>query len=139
MCCGGLVNKMGSVNTNSVNGVAELHGKVIDLETQQPLPGASITIVDPSGQYLGDGVAADRSGLWMLASGLFMGNFVMFTNVGYEPVTVAAEDLGVLSVVGLLKKSSVLDPVVVTPDNNKKSKIPWWIIGIIGVTLLYKK
>ena len=84
---------------------AQIGGKVVDSDTKEPLPGATILV-----QGTDDGVVTDFDGNFSIESAT-AGTTIVISYLGYETVEVSAKD-GIL--VQLLQSLNALDEVVVS-------------------------
>jgi len=112
-------------------------GIILDATNNQPLAGASIVIVDRTGNNLGVGIAADSNGQFTLDSPLLdMGYQLLITNVSYQTAIV---DPDVVSKPGytpisLSPDATMLNAVVVTPSKGNWG-LALLIVGIFDVII----
>lgn len=114
----------------------QIRGRVIDVTNLEPLQGASITVVDAAGNYLGAGTATDAAGLFLLTSDKIEGNKILISNVGYSAVlyepSLLTQDLDI----SLSPGASELPEVVVTAS--KKNKWIFPVVVLAGMVYLLK-
>lgn len=100
----------------------KVEGTIYDLSTGDPIPGASVSVVDASGKSTGEGVAADGNGHFLYSGTVLdSAGYLLFTSVGYKsllvPYGIVLEQGGVQ----LEKTAQELPGVVVTPSRKKAS------------------
>ncbi len=110
-----------------------IKAKVIEGMTGDPLPNASVMIVDANGKSLGQGVAAGSDGAFQITSDLLLGNYLVISYAGLESVLVKSDMLNDTDYteIDLLPKG--LPSVVVTPN-----KMHWWWLYLLGGIILYR-
>lgn len=110
-------------------------GQIIDQQTGAPIPGASITLYDRNGIYLGIGIAAGSDGKFTLTSQKAQGATLHISNVGFRPVMIDAALLAVSPprLIELQPEATQLDDVTVTPRKGI-GLIAW---GLIAVSLFF--
>jgi len=111
-------------------------GQIVNDATLEPLPQASIRVVNQQGVYLGDGIAADNEGKFRLDSSIFEGNLLEISYVGFATAYIAPADFLMYNVFGLQTEADVLDPVIVTPQIIKKNAGVLIGAGIVGLAFL---
>lgn len=99
--------------------------------TGDPLPGATITVVDASGKSLGQGVSADPYGKFILTSDSVTGNYLLVTYTGLVPVMIATNLLDNTDYKEIDLYPKDLDAVTVTPP--KGSLL--WLLLIAGAVV----
>lgn len=114
--------------------MATVRAQIIEGLTGDPLPGASIQIVDRDGNSLQQGVMADQYGRFILTSDILMDNFLLVTYTGLVPVIIAASLLNNTDYKEIQLLPADLPEVVVMP--NGKS-IPTWLFFLLGGVGLY--
>lgn len=95
-------------------------GKVVDAETGEPLPGATILLADAS-----SGTSANQAGQFSLGKLLTGKHELIFSYVGYEPVRMEIEIQGNESKherVALAPAGFVVQPVVVPGHRNRHAE-----------------
>jgi hypothetical protein len=105
-----------------------------------PLDSASVTLVNTKGEYLGEGVKADRMGKFAITSTFLRDNYLLVTYAGMEPLMIDPADYTGTEYKEIFLFPSLLDPVIVTPGQNEFSH--WWALVLIaagGVYLANKK
>lgn len=107
-----------------------IRGQVIS-ETGEPLYGASVTLVNAKGDYLGEGVRTDATGKFAITSNFLNGNYVMVTYAGMEPMMLESDTLQATDYTEIILFPKLLEPVVVTPGQNENSW--WWIMPVIAI------
>lgn len=107
-----------------------IRAQVVDQSNGEPLPGATATVVDKDGKYLGQGVAADNDGKFSLTSSILDGEGVkvMITSIDFVPVLVQPAMLTDPSYmkIGLEAKSVDLGAFIFSP--HKGSWWPWMLL-----------
>jgi hypothetical protein len=104
---------------------------VWDSASLEPVPDATVSVVDASGN-LKSAVAADDAGEFIIDSPyLDQGYNLQITSAGYQGVVVAPSLLVKQGGIGL-DRSGALEPAYVV----KKKLSPWWLIGGAGLVLL---
>jgi len=103
-------------------------GKIQDQITGQPLPGASITLINAGGKYV---VRAGSGGIFSF--NLANENKIVFSHVGYDTAEYAPGDLGNYTTVNMVPNYTTLPEIVI--KNAKWDMWPvlgaiflWWII-----------
>jgi hypothetical protein len=114
-----------------------LQGVVYDTTSYQPVPGASLSIVAPSGSPLGGGTSADSGGLFNITSPQFdSGAKLLVSSVGYSSVIA---DPGVIvssGMIGLNPTADTLASATVMAIRPAAKYLPWVIGGGIVVGVL---
>jgi len=115
-----------------------IKGHIVDSTSKQGITRASVTVVDESGAYLGQGVIADDGGNFGLQSNLIDNNFLLVTSEGYSSAIVDPALFGTARYeIDLDKDFTTLDPVVVTPNSNKKDySWIWLLVGAGTITAI---
>ena len=119
-----------AIGSLSLNGRVEITGRILDSDNGEPLPGASVQVVNAAGQQLGDGVAADNDGYFRLNSAIFTGNYLAISNVGYHSIMLDPAGLNSYNTIDLEPNYNELDPVIITPG--KKNNTWLWLLLIGG-------
>jgi len=96
-----------------------------------PLDSASVTLVDSSGKYLGEGVKADRQGQFAMTSTFLRDNYLLVTYVGMEPLMIDPAEYTGTTYKEIVMFPAFLDPVIVTPGQNENNW--WWWIPVLGI------
>jgi hypothetical protein len=97
----------------------------------QPIPSASIQVIDGNFDYTGEGTAANSDGFFSLYVNELLSPYgLSISSVGYKPTVVRLSSFVNLSVITLATNVVDLPPVVVTSgsDNNKYL----WLIALAG-------
>jgi len=91
-------------------------------QSGQPIPSASIQVVDGNFDYTGEGTAANSDGFFSLyVNELLYPYALSISSVGYKPTVVKLSTFTNLSTITLAINEVTLPPVVVTSgDDNKK-------------------
>lgn len=79
-----------------------LKGQIIDIDTRQPLPRASVVITSPSGEVIDSNkkVTADENGVFSID--VFPADYLTCSYIGYENKIVSVKDLSsALNVIGM--------------------------------------
>jgi hypothetical protein len=114
-----------------------IKGRVIDVSTRTALPGASVSLIDAAGKFLGQGVAADSDGSFGLVSSRIDGNLVFVTSTGYLGLVVDPSLLtGNTRADIALKPNYQEQPDVVVTASRKKSYTWLWLLGLTGVSAI---
>jgi hypothetical protein len=117
----------------------ELSGRILDFDTHQPVPFASITITRPDGTYTGIGAQTNINGQFFLSNPVAdYPNYFTVSSVGYYTQKAQLYEDFFIDYGGdfLLKKNTKdLDPVVVTANRN--SQLAWLLLP--ALILLAKK
>jgi hypothetical protein len=116
-----------------------IFGTIYDSVTKAGIPGASISVVDPSGNSLGTGIAADNTGWFQLISPLLdQGNKIWISSVGYTSAMVDPNVFVASMGLGLDPTSDSLQAVTVTPGSSSSSKYTPYLVGggILALLLL---
>lgn len=117
-----------------------LTGKILDLTTGAPIPGASVRILTPDGNYTGIGAAADGSGNFSLNSlQAEYPNYIAVTSVGYNSVSEQLYpdfNLDWNGIITLQKSARTLPPVTVTAGKSNNNA---WLLLLIPVILAAAK
>lgn len=111
-------------------------GSIWDSITAQPVPGASVIIVDAGGSPTGKGTAADNNGAFVLDSTLLdqAGNQVQITSQGYQGILISPATLLTVGGVGLDTAADELQAAVITAK--RKAPSSWMIIAGLGALAL---
>jgi|SRR5882672_3193972 len=113
-----------------------IFGTIYDNTTKVGIPGASISVVDASGNSLGSGIAADNTGWFQLISPLLdTGNKIWISSVGYTSAIVDPNIFVASMGLGLDPTSANLAAVVVTPAG-ATNYTPYLVGGGILAALL---
>lgn len=117
-----------------------IRGKIVDSVTLEPLPNASVTVVDKvTGKSLGQGIAAGKDGQFALTSNLLDQSYtaVLVSYVDHESLMIEPKLLegGDYPQIGLLLNADLLDAVTVTPANNKNNSWLIWFLLAFGATV----
>lgn len=121
--------------------MATIRAQIIEGMTGDPLPGATIQVVDRDGKGLQQGVMADQYGRFILTSDILTDNFLLVSYTGLVPVMIATSLLNNVDYKEIQLLPADLDPVVVTPGSGKGG-FPLWAIlaaGGFAVFLYYRK
>ncbi len=107
----------------------EIRGQAVDALSKQPLPYATITVVDDEGNSTGVAVSADSAGKFQMVTN---GGAVVITYAGFQPTLVSTADLisGGYPVIEI-QLGSDLSPVTVTA-HKKTNYWPWAIAAAIA-------
>jgi hypothetical protein len=113
-------------------------GTVVDLISDEPLPGASVTVVNSSGSPLKVGMAVNEWGEFELDSPLLNDNKLLFTHAGYQsviadPFLFSALDYPEVAL-DIARKEE--PEVVVTATIKKHLKKNWGIYAMVAALLL---
>lgn len=120
--------------------MATIKAKIIEGMSGDPLPSASIQLVNANGVSLGQGVYADNNGQFALTSDKLTGNFILVSYTGLQPVLVDTSTLNDSEYKEIDLFASDLEAVIVTP--NKKNPLFWLLLiglGAIAVTSTRKR
>lgn len=113
-----------------------LQGTIIDKQTKQPIPFASITVISSKGVYTGAGASADYKGYFYIDTGIYEdGYFIKATSIGYQPATdLLYSDYNVdwSGIIALDRQDKTLPEVVVTSSASNKN----WLWLLAAVPLL---
>lgn len=109
--------------------MATIRAQIIEGLTGEPLPGATVQIVDSSGKSLQQGVMADQYGRFILTSDILMDNFLLVTYTGLVPVMIAASMLNNTDYKEIQLLPADLPEVVVTPGGG----FPWGLLLAAGL------
>lgn len=115
-----------------------VRGQVIS-QTGEPLQGASITLVNNKGEYLNEGVKADGSGKFAITSSFLSGNYLLVSYAGMTSLMIDPDDFTGTTYKQIEMFPRLLDEVVVTPGSNIKAANLWWLLAIVGVSMLASK
>jgi hypothetical protein len=108
--------------------MATIRAQIIEGLTGEPLPGATIQIVDNTGKSLQQGVMADQYGRFILTSDILTDNFLLVTYTGLVPVMIATSMLNNTDYKEIQLLPADLPEVVVTPG----SGFSWWWLLLLG-------
>lgn len=111
-----------------------VRGQIIDGTTKEPLPAASITVIDKNGTFLGQGIIADASGVFSLSSPLIDNNMVSVSFAGYHSIAIDPALLKEYRVIQLYDIEMDLEAVEVVAKR-PKSYVPVAVLSsfiIIG-------
>lgn len=112
-------------------------GYVLDAENDQPIPEASLTIVDGKGVPLAPHMSADDDGFFYIDHPLLGGNSVLVSSAGYMSSIIPADLLQPTDPPEIaLYRSDGLDPVTVTP--RKKNNLLWALVIIVVAKMMLK-
>jgi hypothetical protein len=114
--------------------MATIRAQIIEGMTGEPLPGASVQIVDSTGKSLQQGVMVDQYGRFILTSDILMDNFLLVTYTGLVPVLIDASMLNNTEYKEIQLLPGDLPEVVVTPGGKT---IPTWLFFLLGGVGLY--
>ena len=119
--------------------MATIRAQIIEGMTGDPLPGATIQVVDQAGKSLQQGVMADQYGRFILTSDVLTDNFLLVSYTGLVPVMIATSLLNNVDYKEIQLLPVDLDPIVVTPGG--KGFPLWWILaaGGFAMFLYYRK
>lgn len=110
-----------------------IEGQIINSVTGEGIDGASITVMDGNGRYLGQGIAAGTGGNFKFTSNLIDGNNLAFSAAGYLTNTINAVSFPINVPVEVpLTVNSLLPEVIVTPPKKKPSLLP-----LLGAALVF--
>lgn len=109
--------------------MATIRAQIIEGLTGEPLPGASVQVVDRQGKSLQQGVMADQNGRFILTSDILMDNFLLVTYTGLVPVMMATSLLNNVDYKEIQLLPADLPEVVVTPGKNS---FLWWLVLLGG-------
>lgn len=110
---------------------------VYDTLTRDPLPGASIAVVNQVGTPTGGGVVSGADGEFTITdSELDAGGQLLISYVGYQPVTISPSTANATGFIGLDPNPDTLQAAVVTPATAKKSNMWPWLLGGGALLLL---
>lgn len=109
--------------------MATIRAQIIEGLTGEPLPGASIVIVDRQGNNLQQGVMADQYGRFILTSDILIDNFLLVSYAGLVPVMIATSLLNNTDYKEIQLLPEDLPEVVVTPGKNS---FLWWLVLLGG-------
>lgn len=113
--------------------MATIRAQIIEGLTGEPLPGATIQVVDSSGKSLQQGVMADQYGRFILTSDILMDNFLLVTYTGLVPVMIATSMLNNTDYKEIQLLPADLPEVIVTPG----SGFSWWWLLLLGGGLVW--
>jgi hypothetical protein len=113
-------------------------GQVLDYKTDQPLPSASVTVIDKNGATL-TGQTADSEGKFIIESSALDNpyNKVIFSYVGYQPETIIPSP-GFQGIY-LVKAGETLSPVEVVAKiakSNKKEIIKIILQSVLAIVFM---
>jgi hypothetical protein len=92
-----------------------LQGQVYDIVTNEPVPNASLTIVNAAGSPLNGGAVADGNGVFSLTSSLLdSGGKVLVSSVGYSSVIADPAVIASTNAIGLSESATGLPTATVT-------------------------
>lgn len=110
-----------------------IEGKIINSVTGEGIDGASITVMDGNGRFLGQGIAAGTGGDFKFTSNLIDGNNLVFSAAGYNSNTINAYTFPIGVPVEIpLSVNDLLPEVVVVGGKKKNSFIP-----LLGAALVF--
>lgn len=116
-------------------------GQIIDGSTKEPLAGASITVIDTNGKFLGQGIIADASGVFSFSSPLIDTNLVAVSFAGYHSLAIEPALLKEYRVIQLYDVENDLSEVEVVAKR-PKNYVPAVVLGsfvVIGTMAGFKK
>jgi hypothetical protein len=116
-----------------------IYGKVLDNDTRQPVPGATVTLWKNNIKVAA--VAASVDGDFSISppAGIIIPDQLGISSVGYiEKFYPIAEASGTSHFL-LIRDIKELPPVVVTPGGTKSNTWLWWALGIAAAIALRKK
>jgi len=114
-----------------------IFGTIYDNATQQGIPGASISVVDPQGNTLGTGIAADNTGWFQLISPLLdQGNKIWVSSIGYASAIIDPNVFVSTMGVGLDPSAANLTAITVIPSGSSSKYTPYLLGGGILALLL---
>lgn len=96
-------------------------GEIVDAANGEPLPGASVLVVNNKGYYLGQGVAADGTGKFSFSSPLIDQNFIAITFSGYHALLYEPKLLNNYATVEMYDIENDLEAVEVVGKKNTKA------------------
>lgn len=108
----------------------ELTGYVVDYQTGQSLPGATVIVTDVTAQPKYKQVIANSNGYFKTDGGF--DNFLLITHVSYAPLLVPWDEALNMGTFGLDRAGQELPPVIVTPGKGSS----WPIILILALVLI---
>lgn len=114
--------------------MATVRAQVIEGLTGEPLPNASVMLVDSAGNNLHVGVMADMNGKFTLTSDVLFGNSLLISYTGLASLIVPVSTLNDTDFTEIDLYPKDLQAVVVTPAANSSN---WWLWLILGGVLLY--
>jgi hypothetical protein len=110
-----------------------LTAEVYDLTTNQPVPSASVSVVNSNGNALGGGAIANASGTFTITSSLLdSGAQLLVTSVGYQPVIADPYAIQASGNVGLIESAQTLPAAVVTPGSGSGSASTNYLPYLLG-------
>jgi hypothetical protein len=113
-------------------------GKIIDKSTAEPIPFATVQLINNFGNYLGVGASSNDKGNFSIASSLIAApNSLLFTSAGgnYMPLAVEAAILSGQPVQIALETKPDLDNITIT----FKPKASFWWLLLIPILFMTKK
>lgn len=118
--------------------MATISAQILNQVTGQPVPGASVEVVNKDGVYLGQGVAASNDGKFTLTSSLLPGNYLSVSSVGYDTVIIEADLFINYLYREILLPVKSLEEVIITAGA-KKNWLIWLVVGGLILLALGKK
>lgn len=109
--------------------MATIRAQIIEGLTGDPLPHATIQVVDRNGGSLQQGVMADQYGRFILTSDILQDAFLLVSYQGLVPVMIAASLLNNSEYKEIQLLPADLPAVVVTPG---KASGWWWLLLLGG-------
>lgn len=103
-----------------------IKGQAVNGTTYQPLPYASVQVVDDEGNTTGEGVVADADGRFELTTN---GGWVVVTYAGFDPALVATADIANSDYTSVTVYPAGMSPVTVTATVHKKTNVWVWAIA----------
>lgn len=114
--------------------MAVVQGYIIDDETSKGVPGATVSLADKNGKYLGIATVTDSSGRFTLSyKAMIVGNMVIATSVGYIPQSYEVHGENENVILRMAHDVKELPPVVVTSGK----KMDWLLIGGISAAVFF--
>ena len=120
-----------------------LFGRILDANTGQGIPYATIEVTDDMGTFAGAATTSGVTGNFALDSLMMReGSFLRITSSGYKPVSIPFSEYSNISEFKLIPDYITLDPVVITAKkkvtSNNNSAI-YAALGLGALFLLLKK
>ena len=115
-----------------------IRAKIIS-ETGEPLDGASVTLVNSKGQYLGEGVKTDATGKFALTSNFLSGNYFEVSYTGMIPLMLDPADYTGTEYKEIELFAGTLEPVTVTPKKDIGNNAWLLLLLVVGIALASRK